>query len=190
MANSIFRLALLDYQENLMNRNTRLAKNSARSAAIAIVMGSALLQVTPDARAGGYMERGLEGVWKVTTTPRNCVTGDPVPGAAFEGLFTFHKDGTMSVWVQNAVISTTRSPSHGLWQRDLGRHKYLFTFVHLRYDSSGLYSGVQESGGTLKLDKSGDAFTTDSSTTPFDLNGNPLTTGCANAVGTRFDWVD
>jgi len=113
-----------------------------------------------------------------------------VPGAEFEGLFTFHRDGTMSVWVQNAAISTTRSPSHGLWQRDLGRHNYLFKFVHLRYDSTGVYSGIQESGGSLKLDRSGDAFTTDSSTTPFDVNGNPITTGCATAVGTRIDWDD
>lgn len=94
----------------------------------------------------------------------------------------------MSVWVQNAVITVTRSPSQGLWQRDLGWRKYLFQFIHLRYDSSGLYIGAQESAGTLALDKSRNEFTTDSATTLFDVNGNLQGMGCATAVGTRFDW--
>jgi hypothetical protein len=45
-------------------------------------------------------DRSLGGVWLVTITPRNCATGEPILTAAFEALYTFHKDGTMS-----AVIS-------------------------------------------------------------------------------------
>src|SRR5688572_11356226 len=46
-------------------------------------------------------ERSLEGVWLVQTTPRNCATGVPIPTAAFESLYTFHKDGTMLVSLRN-----------------------------------------------------------------------------------------
>jgi hypothetical protein len=171
-----------------MNKHPILMKKKALTAFIAIVTVSAFLQATTNAQANARVERSVEGVWMVTTTPRNCITGTPVPGAAFEGLFTFHKDGTMSVWVQNPVITVTRSPSQGLWQRDLGRRKYLFKFIHLRYEGSGFYIGAQESEGTVALNKSGNVFRTDSVTTFFDVNGNPQGEGCADAVGTRFDW--
>ena len=139
------------------------------------------------AQDGEGRERSLEGVWRVTITPRNCVTGVPIPTAAFEGLFTFHKGGTMSAWVQNRVITVTRSPSHGLWQQVRGLSGYSFKFVHLRYDlATGTFTGRQEGIGSLQLSASGDEFTTDSQTLVFDVNGNLTSTGCANSVGTRF----
>jgi len=132
-------------------------------------------------------ERSLEGVWRGTITPRNCVTGVPIPTAAFEALFTFHKGGTLSAWVQNSTITITRSPSHGLWQREQGWGDYSFKFVHLRYNlTTGAFIGRQESGGTLQLSASGDEFTTDAQTQVFDINGNLTITSCANSVGTRF----
>ena len=42
-------------------------------------------------------DRSLAGVWLVKITPRNCATGEFIPAAAFEALFTFHEDKTMSV---------------------------------------------------------------------------------------------
>jgi len=139
--------------------------------------------------------KGLEGVWRVTITPRNCVTGVPVPTAAFASLFTFHKGGTLSVSLQNSTITITRSLGHGLWQRErLGRREpswgdFSFKFVHLRLDlATGAYLASQVARGTLQLSESGDEFTTNSSTTSFDVNGVSLPgMGCANAVGTRFE---
>jgi hypothetical protein len=170
-----------------MNRHTARKTGSALMAAIAVVTVSAFSQLAyadDDNRA----RRNIEGVWFVTTTPRNCATGMPITPATFEGLFTFHRDGTMSVWVQNAAITVTRSQSHGLWQRDLGRGNYAFKFVHLHYDGSGFFSGKQDASGTLALNRNGDEFTTDSSTTFFDASGNATGMGCANAVGKRYDW--
>jgi hypothetical protein len=171
-----------------MNKHAILMNKKALTTIIAFVTLSVFSPATTNAHANTSVHRSVEGVWMVTTTPHNCTTGVPVPGAASEGLFTFHKDGTMSAWAQNAVITVTRSPSHGLWQRDLGWRKFLFKFIHLRYDASGLYSGMQESGGTLVLAKSGIEFTTDSATTVFNVDGSVLGGGCATAVGTRFDW--
>lgn len=164
-----------------MNHRTTLAT------AITMVLASAFSPGKVNAQADAAVVRSVEGVWMVTTTPRNCITGNPIPGAAFEGLFTFHKDGTMSAWVQNSVITLTRSPSHGLWQRDLGWSNYSFAFVHLRYELSGTYSGRQEARGTLELNASGDGFATDSTIAVFDVNGIRLGGGCANSVGTRLD---
>ncbi len=133
-------------------------------------------------------KRTIEGVWRVKVMPRNCTTGVPIPTAAFEGLYTFHRGGTMSAWAQNATITTTRSPSHGLWQRTQGWSDYSFKFVHLRYSlATGAFIGSQESTGNAVLAEGGDDFTAEGSTTVLDVNGIPTASpGCSNTVGTRF----
>ncbi len=133
-------------------------------------------------------ESSLEGVWRVTITPRNCVTGVSIPTAAFQALFTFHKGGTLSVSLQNSTTTITRSPGHGLWQREHGGGDYSFKFVHLRYAlATGAYLGSQVARGTLRLSERGDQFTTDSQNQVFDVNGHLTITSCANSVGTRFE---
>ena len=121
---------------------------------------------------GPAPERRLEGVWLVTITPRNCATGDPVPTAAFEALYTFHNDSTMLVSFRNNSLTLERTAAHGLWRRDGSNHS--FKFVHLRRNvSTGAFAGKQEGEGTLVLSDSGDEFTTDGSSAGFDANGNP-----------------
>ncbi len=134
-------------------------------------------------------ERSLEGVWLVTLTPRNCATGDPIPTAAFEALYTFHKDSTMLASFRNNLLTLERTAAHGLWRRDLGWNHYAFKFVHLRRNvSTGAFAGKQEGEGTLVLSDSGDEFTTDGSTTVFDANGNLVNTSCSTSAGTRFQF--
>jgi hypothetical protein len=153
---------------------------------ITIAMLSAFSLANVNAQPGAAVARSIEGVWLVTISPRNCITGIPIPGAAFESLFTYHKGGTMSVWAQNSMIFVTRSPSHGLWQRDQGWSNYSHRFVHLRYDGSGSFIGRQDASGFLELSESGDEFTAEGSTTFFDADGNPEGVGCASMVGTRY----
>lgn len=133
-------------------------------------------------------ERSLEGVWLVHTTPRNCATGDPNPTAAFESLYTFHRDGTMLVSLRNNSLVLERTAAHGLWRRDHGWSDYSFKFVHLRRNfTTGLFAGKQESGGTLVLSESGDEYTTDGNTIAYNVDGTPAGPGgCSNSVGTRF----
>jgi hypothetical protein len=132
-------------------------------------------------------ERSLEGVWLVTITPRNCTTGDPIPTAAFESLYTFHRDGTMLVSFRNNTFVLERTAAHGLWRRDRGWSDYSFKFVHLRRNlTTGLFAGKQEGGGTLVLSESGDEFTTDGYSIVYSVDGIPGTPGCSNSVGTRF----
>lgn len=137
----------------------------------------------PDAQ-----ERSLEGVWRVAVAPYFCASGVPVPGASFEALFTFHKGGTMSGWLQNSVISITRSPSHGLWQRESGWSEYSSRFIHLRYDlATGAFVGTQEALNHLVLGASGDEFTAEGTNAFFDKDGNLIGGGCAKMVGARFE---
>ena len=166
-------------------KNTFLKTTVGTFLALLMLFGGTQLVSAQD----GEGQERLEGVWRVTTTPRNCVTGVPIPTAAFEALFTFHKGGTLSVSLQNSAITITRSPGHGLWQREQGWGDYSFKFVHLRFDLvTGAYLARQVARGTLRLSESGDEFTTDSSTTSFDVNGVSLPgMGCSNAVGTRFE---
>lgn len=161
-----------------------IAKSVTTLAAVALL--TAFSSATVNAQSGAGVERSIAGVWMVTFSPHNCITGIPFPGASFQGLYTFHKDGTMSAWVQNAAIMITRSPSHGLWKRERGWSDYSLTFIHLRYDNAGFFSGKQVAEGTLALAESGNEFTTDGSNTFYDADGNPMGTGCASSVGTRF----
>ena len=125
----------------------------------------------------GPQDRSLVGVWLVQITPRNCATGDPIPTAAFEALYTFHEDKTMLVSLRNNTLTLERTAAHGLWRRDLGVSDYSFKFVHIRRNvATGAFAGYQEGAGTLVLADSGDEFTTDGSTAM----------GCSNSVGTRF----
>jgi len=160
---------------------------SVKHGIAALAVGLAVSQATVAAQDADAPERSIEGVWRVTVTPRNCATGVPIPTAAFEALFTFHSGGTMSAWLENSTITTTRSPNHGLWKRDEGWSAYSIKFVHLRYNlSTGMFIGRQEGAGTLVLAESGDEFTTDGLTALFDANGNPSGASCSNSVGTRF----
>lgn len=133
-------------------------------------------------------KRSLEGVWLVKITPRNCATGDPIPTAAFESLFTFHKDGTMLASFRNNSLVFERTAAHGLWRRGLGWSDFdhSFKFVHLRRDlTTGSFAGKQEGGGTLVLSESGDEFTTDGYSIVYSVDGIPGTPGCSNSAGTR-----
>jgi hypothetical protein len=172
--------------------NSKLRKTSVVLAALILV--GVLLQPFGGGTAAGSDGQGksdLTGVWRVTITPRNCDTGMPIPIAAFEALFTFHKGGTMSVWVPwtvGATMVTMRSPVHGLWRREHGRNDYAFKIVHLRYNlATGVFLGRQESSAILELGENGNEFATDSSTVVFDATGTAVAQSCANSVGIRFE---
>lgn len=144
-----------------------------------------ILQEDKDERFG----RTIEGAWRTAVTPRNCQTGVPV-APVIQGLFTFHKGGTMSEYgISPGQMQTPalRSPGHGIWERDYGWRNYSFAFIFLRYDASGVFVGTQKITGTLVLGASGNGFNTSSSVQIFDANGNQIGTGCATAVGTRFE---
>ena len=79
-----------------------------------------------------------------------------------------------------------RSPGHGVWQREHGWHDYSFTFTFYRYNASAVLLGSQRVTAALDLGSS-DEFVSRSVIEVLDLNDNVIATGCATAVGTRFE---
>lgn len=134
------------------------------------------------------LERTIEGAWRTLVTPRNCQTGDPIPVPPIPGLFTFNKGGTMAEYgIAPGQTPALRSPGHGLWQREQGWQEYSFKFIFNRYNTSGVFIGTQIIRGTLQLEARGDSFTTSSSVQILDASDMEIGTGCATAVGTRFE---
>jgi len=133
--------------------------------------------------------QSIEGVWRTAVTQRNCQTGLPLAPAAFRGLFTFNKGGTMSEYgIGPGLSPALRSPGHGVWeQQPFSRRNYSFKFIFYRYDASGVFIGSSKITGALELGESGDGFTTSSAIEVFDANDNLIGSGCATAVGTRFE---
>jgi hypothetical protein len=144
---------------------------------------SVIVHLTVTAQ-GEAPARSLEGVWEVATTPRNCTTGDPIPAAAFVGLYTFHQDGTMMSWYSSGTPAT----GHGLWRREPGWSGYSFKLVRILRTPppTNSFSGKQEIGGTLTLSESGNEYVSDEYMIVYSIDGVPSTPACINSVGTRF----
>lgn len=142
----------------------------------------AIVAMTVPAQDTGVAVRGLTGVWEVKTTPRDCATGEPIPAAAFEALYTFQKDGTIISWYSSGTPST----GHGLWRRENGWNDYSFRLVRILRTTAGVFSGKGEIGGILTLSESGDEYTSDEYTITYNIDGIPGTPRCINSVGTRY----
>ena len=149
---------------------------------IAVFIALALLQISVPAQEHNGRQRRLEGVWEVTSTPRDCTTGVPIPTAAFEALYTFQGDGTTSATVSGG----TPFLFHGLWRREHGWRDYSFRQVRILRTAAGVFSGKQEIGGTLMLSGSGDEYTSVEYMIMYGVDGIPGTPSCINSFGTRF----
>lgn len=166
-----------------------------------LVIALALASVVPGTTSIGFAQdnqnrqssatsqanaRTIRGVWRTVVTPHNCQTGQSFP--SLQGLFTFNQGGTMSEYgIGPGSSPALRSPGHGVWQREHGWQDYSFAFTYYRYNASGVLLGSQKVTATLDLGASGDEFASRSAIEILDVNGAVLGTGCATAVGTRFE---
>ena len=164
------------------NRDIRRRNWKLIYSVIALVVAMAISPEVLTAQNGDEPERNLAGVWEVTTTPRDCATGEPIPAGAFVGLYTFNKDGTVMSWYSSGTPST----GHGLWRREQGWGDYSFKLVRILRTAAGVYSGKGEVGGTITLGESGDQYTSDEYSIGYSIDGVPGTPRCINSVGTRF----
>jgi hypothetical protein len=131
-------------------------------------------------------ERTIQGTWRTVVTPHNCQTGTQFPSLA--GLFTFHQGGTMAEYGIGAGSSPAlRSPGHGVWARLAGWQVYSFGFTYNRYDAGGNFLGTQKITGEVELGADGDTFATRSAVEILNAADVVVGSGCATAVGTRFE---
>ena len=157
--------------------------------ALAIAVSFAAAQDTQHQQSSatsGAHARTIRGVWRTVVTPRNCQTDEAI--LTLSGLFTFNEGGTMSEYgIGPGSSPALRSPGHGVWQREHGWQDYSFAFTYYRYNASGVFLGSQKVTAALELGASGDEFASRSVIEILDVNGAVIGTGCATAVGTRFE---
>lgn len=122
----------------------------------------------------------LEGGWYSNVTIQDCQSGNVL--TTFQGLGVFHPDGVLE---QNNNISPILGKlGLGHWQSLGGRH-YTATFLFFRFDSTGVWTGTQKVTRDIQLDNQDRTFTSVISFTTFDVNGNPIATGCGTETATR-----
>ena len=82
-------------------------------------------------------DKKLEGSWNHAGTRIDCVTGQAI--GTFSAMFTFSNGGTF--WEAGTQMSPSlRSPSHGVWSHQSGRH-YTTAFQFFRFNANGTLAG-------------------------------------------------
>jgi hypothetical protein len=179
------------YEEKLM-RITQLRRCGAAGVAAVALAGALALGQDVRAQSAAAGEPTLEGTWWVQVSLlTDCVSRRPL--TSFAALLTFAKGGTMTGATTNASFAVgQRSGDHGIWSRNAG-HTYTASSVALLLFTSppnfpispGFATGSQRLDQAIELTDD-DHFTSDAVTTFFDVHGVEYRSGCATALGRRF----
>jgi hypothetical protein len=165
--------------------NLKIRRSGFLLAIMVLTMTTSIVSAQGTESSDGN-KKTLVGTWRTVVTVVNCQTGSSLP-ITFHGLFTFHKDGTMSEYgIGPGSSPSLRSPGHGVWEHQTGWQDYSASFMFYRYDAIGTFIGSQKAKASLHLDGSGDKFTTTSSVEILNADDNVIATGCASTEGTRF----
>jgi hypothetical protein len=130
-------------------------------------------------------EAGLKGTWVVLVQQRDCQTGVAL-GDPFRSLVTFANDGTMTETTSNPMFyPSERGPGHGLWSK-AGDRKYRASSAAF-VTTNGVLSSTQTITETIEMGNDPNHFqTTKAQVQFFNPDGTLLRSGCATAVGKRF----
>ena len=150
---------------------------------IAAAVGLLLASSPTRADAG----QPLAGLWNVRVTLTNCGTGEPLPfpGATFDALALFERDGTMHD--TNVTSPPARSSGFGVW-RQVSEGAYKFAFKFFTFDSTG----ATPTGSTivrhrLRLAENGNRYTSKGTAEFYDVSGiRILPDGCSESTAARF----
>lgn len=123
----------------------------------------------------------LVGVWDVSVTLRDCVSGHAV--ATFPAMNQYSADGSQLEFGVN-MSPAARYPSLGTW-RFAGLHKFASQFSFFRFNPDGSYAGTQEVTRTITLSNDANRFTTVASVQIYDVAHHLVKSGCATEDGTR-----
>jgi hypothetical protein len=144
-------------------------------------------------------KQGLEGVWFVEVTLRNCATDAPVQ--SFNSLVTFHRGGTAGE-SSGSLSPGQRTDSHGTWSAD-GRGIYREHLINLvnyftppnipfapGYDPNkpvapAFFPGWSTITVTIELTDP-DHLISRGINEFYKADGSLYLTGCSTAVGQRF----
>ena len=157
------------------------------AAALALGLGSA------PARAHERSPRTLDGTWRMDVTTRSCATG--VPLLSFRAYLTFARGGTMTGTTSAPLFKPgQRTSDHGVWRRTGGHNYETASEAFILFDSPAsppapaLTRGWQRIEQQITIDEhDGDLLQSDARVEFYDMAGSQLFTGCATAVGRRFE---
>ena len=164
------------------------------SAGIIVLMqgcGGASAADTPVAAQPESAEQGdprgnkdpIIGVWEVTVTVHDCVTGAELSRS--KGLGQVHAGGTAIA--DNASPPNSHSLIMGTWQNEgHGRYGYQMTF--LRFMPDGTWDGTTKAKGTRTLGADGNSFQSAAIRQNLDRDGNLLNQICVTEDGQRVTW--
>ena len=127
----------------------------------------------------------LEGVWAITSIPRDCTTG-AVLGPPVRALLTFHQGGTMTE--SNALLLFTpgqRSIDHGAWTHTTGMTFRQRTVAIILFDGGPFQAGWTLTTHDIVLSDANN-FSSTGTTGFYDLNRQFLRMVCASRTGERF----
>jgi hypothetical protein len=139
-------------------------------------------------------EKGLQGVWRVTVTPYDCATGTPI--TTFESMLTFARGGTLAGTTSGLLyLPGQRTLDQGVWSHKEGNRYRAVSEAYILFDSPAgapapLHRSSQRLTQNIRFDEDRpDTFTSRAAIQYIGLGGGRpvLATGCANAVGRRFE---
>ncbi len=162
------------------------------AAAVAATVALAMTQfAAADAHGLNLRAATLVGTWRVQVTTYNCATG--VENPAFPAYLTFGTDGTLVETTANpGFVAGQRSPGHGSWERTGPNSWHAVSEAFLLFSSvaHGPFPGFAQ--GLQRLEQSieftgRDRISSEATVAFLDAAGTVTLTGCARAVGTRFE---
>lgn len=132
----------------------------------------------------------IEGVWVVTSTPRDCTTGATL-GPPVRSLLTFHQGGTVTESAALLLLAPGQRPGggHGLWTHSGGQNYVERILSLIAFDSSNdpptFRAGWTLSEQTITLANANN-FTSAGRVAFYDTNRQFLRSLCSSRVGERF----
>ena len=159
-------------------------KLKTQIAVITLAVAASTLLVWSD--PGENSAPTIDGVWQVSRVGVNCNDPNQELGSPFPAIMTFHRDGTVSGAAKSPVTGPFDTPEHGLWKREPGSQNYSFRELQYRYDGTGAFIGSLVLTANVELTDA-NSFVYSATIQLANANGDPITTLCGRATGTRFE---
>jgi len=131
---------------------------------------------------GGTQGGRIQGVWETQITLNDCA-GHVV--RSFQGMLTFHQGGTLMDGT--TTPPALRAPGEGVW-RHATDNTFAFRIKAFSFNAQNVFTGWSIIAGELTVDSTGDAFAGPATVEIYDPNGVLISTLCAEATGTRFEF--
>ena len=159
-------------------------KLKTQIAAITLAVAASTLLVWSD--PGKNHTPTIEGVWQVTRVGVNCNDPNQALGSPFPAIMTFHRDGIVTGKAKSPVSGPFDTPEYGSWQREPGKQNYSFRELSYRYDGNGTFAGTLVLTANVELIDA-NSFIYSAAIQIANPNGDPISTLCGRATGTRFE---